>query len=834
MRTLALRRVAVAPRTTASPRAPHFSSAPFPCADQADYECLRSPQGFRPTPPPGRHRRRRPLSCGAAPAGAGGGAGAASASPPPASGFSAPAEKSPSIVPQDGSNPVFLALVAAVGFAVFVAGQARQRTLLRSPPRPAPAAAAPPLNPSHPIPTPQACYSVVAFGSPWSEALARAAGRLVRTGAFRQVWSIVTVVTLLRVGVEPGAQALRRLLHGGGGPFWGSGGGKLGGGAHSAVPPPGFVPWEKTTAFVILQSVFRPIEILLYAGALGVVVEAVLPTLTSVPAAYVSHIARTVSTLCLLVALGSVVFRVKERLLREASWQYELSGEKSQQRRVEGLDKLVTFLTVLLGGTLGLQAVGFDVNSLLAIGGIGGIALSLAGREILENLFNGVVILSSRPFEPGDEVWFKPAPTTLVEGIVVDIGWLRTQIRSFEREVWVVPNAVFSKVVVLNISRKGDEWRFRQTLNFGLDAADPANGGILRRIVSELRTAIQSDPRVLAKLHRRVFVNSIGGDRVSVHISFYLQAPTEDAARAMREDLMLSFLDIVRANGGDEQIARPRVSVDLEPPRGWTGAGGGGANGEGNGTAGGLAGLLRGATLGGADGIERWPEDGLPGGPVPGGGPLRGPSGGGGGSGGPGRGDSFVEWASDAVGAVDSRLGGGGAPVRPSSPVRQGSLAPIGYDDDVPDAASASGPVVVAEAQVAASASAEAGAAAASAEAPTASAEATRPPTPPADIDFEAGLREASKQAQKSHRQRDSEITAASDRLASRDETADIGSEVEPWVSALAEDANECAFSFDDDDWNPEPGTPTSVWRAEDDPGPTSKESAFRRSKKKP
>jgi hypothetical protein len=35
----------------------------------------------------------------------------------------------------------------------------------------------------------------------------------------------------------------------------------------------------------------------------------------------------------------------------------------------------------------------------LAIGGVGGLAVGLAGREILENLFTGLIILSSNPFE---------------------------------------------------------------------------------------------------------------------------------------------------------------------------------------------------------------------------------------------------------------------------------------------------------------------------------------------------------------------------------------------------------------------------------------------------
>jgi small-conductance mechanosensitive channel len=48
------------------------------------------------------------------------------------------------------------------------------------------------------------------------------------------------------------------------------------------------------------------------------------------------------------------------------------------------------------------------VNSVLAIGGVGGLAVGLAGREILENLFTGLIILSSRPFDIGDEVQFTP------------------------------------------------------------------------------------------------------------------------------------------------------------------------------------------------------------------------------------------------------------------------------------------------------------------------------------------------------------------------------------------------------------------------------------------
>ena len=51
-----------------------------------------------------------------------------------------------------------------------------------------------------------------------------------------------------------------------------------------------------------------------------------------------------------------------------------------------------------------------------------------------------------------------------VEGIVVDVGWYRTTIRSFEREIYNIPNSVFSRNVVLNVTRKQREWRFFEFL----------------------------------------------------------------------------------------------------------------------------------------------------------------------------------------------------------------------------------------------------------------------------------------------------------------------------------------------------------------------------------
>lgn len=78
------------------------------------------------------------------------------------------------------------------------------------------------------------------------------------------------------------------------------------------------------------------------------------------------------------------------------------------------------------------------------------------------------------PFEVGEEVLFRPNGQT-VEGIVVDVGWYRTLIRSFEREMYVIPNAVFSKNTVLNVTRKNREWRFYEYLCVRVQDVHKAN-----------------------------------------------------------------------------------------------------------------------------------------------------------------------------------------------------------------------------------------------------------------------------------------------------------------------------------------------------------------------
>lgn len=74
----------------------------------------------------------------------------------------------------------------------------------------------------------------------------------------------------------------------------------------------------------------------------------------------IQNFVRSTLSLTFVIAAARVVFNIKARMARETSWQYELKGDLTKQRRVEAVDKLLSVMTLLVSLVFGLQAIGLD------------------------------------------------------------------------------------------------------------------------------------------------------------------------------------------------------------------------------------------------------------------------------------------------------------------------------------------------------------------------------------------------------------------------------------------------------------------------------------------
>ncbi|MDZ5473826.1 mechanosensitive ion channel family protein [Bacillus sp. 31A1R] len=148
------------------------------------------------------------------------------------------------------------------------------------------------------------------------------------------------------------------------------------------------------------------------------------------------------------------------------------------------VDKIVIpFITKLLKTIIVTMAIcmiaeewGFNVNGFIAGLGLGGLAFALAAKETISNLFGGVVIVTEKPFTIGD--WIK---TPSVEGIVEDITFRSTKIRTFAQALVTVPNSTLANEPIVNWSKMG-----KRQITFHLGVTYSTTKQKLEKVVYEI------------------------------------------------------------------------------------------------------------------------------------------------------------------------------------------------------------------------------------------------------------------------------------------------------------------------------------------------------------
>ncbi|MBE2168417.1 mechanosensitive ion channel family protein [Cobetia sp. 2AS1] len=210
------------------------------------------------------------------------------------------------------------------------------------------------------------------------------------------------------------------------------------------------------------------------------------------------------------------------------------------------ISKLLRAVVVVLVGLAILQNLGVSLSGVLAFGGVGGIAVGFAARDLLANFFGALMIHLDRPFKVGD--WIR-SPDREIEGTVEDIGWRLTRIRTFDMRPLYVPNAIFTSISVENPSRMYNR-RIFETV--GLRYEDAAQVG---PIVAAVREMLEGHDEI--DQTRTQIVNFTTYGEHSLNFFVYVFTRTTDWVKyhAIKQDVLLKMHDIIREH--DAQVALP-------------------------------------------------------------------------------------------------------------------------------------------------------------------------------------------------------------------------------------------------------------------------------------
>jgi MscS family membrane protein len=308
---------------------------------------------------------------------------------------------------------------------------------------------------------------------------------------------------------------------------------------------------EKNTAYwddVVVLALRRPLSVLILVVGLGFALDII----RSEAEAVIFEAVDPVRTVSIIVILAWFLVRLIKQGEDGIIAQREAVGEPYDRTTLDAIAKLLRVSVTIAATLVALQTLGFSVSGVLAFGGIGGLAVGFAAKDLLANFLGGLTIYLDRPFAVGD--WIR-SPDRDLEGTVEHIGWRLTRIRTFDKRPLYVPNSTFSTIAVENPSRMHHR-RIYETIGIRYEDA-----GKMAAIVSDVEQMLRGYPEI--ETQATLMVNFTTFAPSSLDFFIYTFTKTTDWAKyhQVKQDVLLRIIEIVETHNAE--IAFPTSTVHL-------------------------------------------------------------------------------------------------------------------------------------------------------------------------------------------------------------------------------------------------------------------------------
>ncbi|XP_042476951.1 mechanosensitive ion channel protein 1, mitochondrial-like [Macadamia integrifolia] len=203
------------------------------------------------------------------------------------------------------------------------------------------------------------------------------------------------------------------------------------------------------------------------------------------------------------------------------------------------LDKLSSVGLFVLGLMALAEACGVAVQSILTVGGIGGVATAFAARDILGNVLSGLSMQFSQPFSLGDTI-----KAGSIEGQVVEMGLTTTSLLNAEKFPVIVPNSLFSSQVIVNKSRA--HWRAMVVkIPFRIDNLEE-----IPSISEDVKSMLRSNTKVfLGQEPPYCFLSQIENSYAELTIGCNLKHMSKAELYSTQQDILLQSARIMKQHG---------------------------------------------------------------------------------------------------------------------------------------------------------------------------------------------------------------------------------------------------------------------------------------------
>lgn len=213
--------------------------------------------------------------------------------------------------------------------------------------------------------------------------------------------------------------------------------------------------------------------------------------------------------------------------------------------------RIYRFILVVITLSVILSQIGIDVGALVAGLGIAGLAFALAAQETLSNVLAGITMIVDKPFDVGDRIL-----TQGVDGIVEDINFRSTRIRTLEQEFVTLPNSKIAGDAIINYTRR-DMRKYQFRLLFNLSTKAEQLTAFMEDLEGHLKNTELIDPLSIV-----VKFKGFDPSGLDVLVHYLTRDSDWTVYLGVNQDVHFKTLELIESHG--LALAYPSSSVYFE------------------------------------------------------------------------------------------------------------------------------------------------------------------------------------------------------------------------------------------------------------------------------
>ena len=282
----------------------------------------------------------------------------------------------------------------------------------------------------------------------------------------------------------------------------------------------------------LVAAIRRPIRAIIWLIGISIAAEIIYqhteaPVFAAVP---------TIREVLFILIVGWTLLRFTKNGSKAIVEHRTRRGDVVDLTTIDALTNLLKASIFITTGLIVLQALGYSINAVLTFGGIGGIAVGFAAKDVLANFFGAMMIYLDRPFNVGD--WIR-SPDRDIEGTVETIGWRMTTIRTFDKRPLYIPNSVFAQVAVENPSRMSHR-RIYETIGIRYDDI-----GKMQFIINDVKQMLLEHKDIDSSQTMIVHFNAFNASSCDFFVYIFTHNKDWITFHAIKQDVLLKIADII-------------------------------------------------------------------------------------------------------------------------------------------------------------------------------------------------------------------------------------------------------------------------------------------------